>query len=233
MFYYFCNKNVKNIDTTNRKDVSIIIMEFKKIICYGDSNTFGFNPKDGSRFDENTRWSGILKSKLAEEYEVLEAGANNRTGFVNNPAGELYSAQKHFPKLIAKQKDFELLILAIGTNDLQFLFNANFDNIENGLENLIKIAKTKTKRIIIVPSVILDNNILSHGFKSQFDKASIEKSKTIGKIYIKIANKYNCEIFDFNNFVKPSELDGLHYTPESHKIIAEKLIEFIKHGEKN
>ena len=33
----------------------------KKILCYGDSNTFGFNPENGKRFDNLTRWSGILK----------------------------------------------------------------------------------------------------------------------------------------------------------------------------
>ena len=37
----------------------------KKIICYGDSNTFGYNPKDGSRFDENIRWtSDLIFTKL-------------------------------------------------------------------------------------------------------------------------------------------------------------------------
>lgn len=39
--------------------------EMKKILCYGDSNTFGYNPANGLRFDENNRWSGILKSTLA------------------------------------------------------------------------------------------------------------------------------------------------------------------------
>ena len=30
----------------------------KRILCFGDSNTWGFAPKDGYRFDENTRWTG-------------------------------------------------------------------------------------------------------------------------------------------------------------------------------
>jgi lysophospholipase L1-like esterase len=36
-----------------------------KILCYGDSNTWGYNPKDSSRFDESKRWTGILKKILA------------------------------------------------------------------------------------------------------------------------------------------------------------------------
>ena len=30
-------------------------MEKKRIICFGDSNTWGYDPVSGSRYDENTR----------------------------------------------------------------------------------------------------------------------------------------------------------------------------------
>ena len=199
----------------------------KKILCYGDSNTFGFNPKDFSRYDKNTRWTGILQSNLGEEYQVINEGANNRTGFTDNPQGELYSAQKHYPKLISQMKDIDIIILSIGTNDLQFLYNINSDAIEQGLEKLITISKTKTNNIIIIPPVKLSENILKGFFNNQFDQASIEKSQTAGEIYIKLAKNHECKIFDINEFTHPSISDGLHYSEESHKLIADKLTEFI------
>ena len=104
----------------------------KKILCYGDSNTYGFNPADGSRYDENTRWTGVLQLDLGEEYEVINEGANNRTGFVYNPQGDFYSAQNHYPELITKSQNIDIIILAIGTNDLQFLYNTNSDIFEKG-----------------------------------------------------------------------------------------------------
>ena len=55
-----------------------------EIVCFGDSNTFGFNPKNGKRYDENTRWSGILKRKLKDKFNVIEAGCNNRTCYSIN-----------------------------------------------------------------------------------------------------------------------------------------------------
>lgn len=68
----------------------------KKIVCYGDSNTFGYNPKDGSRYNENTRWASVLQNILGNEYEVINEGMCNRTRFVNNPDGFLFFRFKTF-----------------------------------------------------------------------------------------------------------------------------------------
>lgn len=199
----------------------------KKIICYGDSNTFGFNPKDGTRFDENTRWTAILQKKLGTEYEVVNEGACDRTGFVNNPKGFEFSAQRHFPKMISKIDNIDILIIALGTNDLQFQYSISVGAIEKGLENLIKLAQTKAEDIIIIPPLILSEKILEGSFNFQFDQTSIVKSRKIGRIYRQISNAYHCNYFDINKFTKPSDVDGLHYNEESHKIIGDNLSNLI------
>ena len=199
----------------------------KNILCYGDSNTFGFNPVDGSRFDEKTRWTKVLQTNLKEHYKVIEEGANNRTGFVNNHAGFLYSAHRHFPKTITTLKDIDILILSIGTNDLQFQYDIGFNAIEKGLEELILIARDNANRVILIPPVILNEDIFNGFFKTMFDETSIGKSKKVGRIYTKLANIYNCDVFDINKFATPSSVDGLHYDENSHKLIADKLTDFI------
>ena len=200
----------------------------KKIICYGDSNTFGFNPKDGSRFDEKTRWTALLQTNLDADYQIIEEGGCDRTGFVNNPKGFLFSAQRHFTKILSRNEEFDLIILSIGTNDLQFQYDIKFGAAEKGLENLIQIAQKHTNNIILIPPVILSEKILDGFFSFQFDETSIVKSKKIGKIYKQLANIYSCKIFDINKFAQPSDDDGLHYDAATHKIIAEKLCNFIK-----
>lgn len=203
-------------------------MKKKKIICYGDSNTFGYNPKDSSRFDENNRWTAIMQKNLEKEYIVINEGVCDRTGFVDNPKGFLFSASKHFPKFIEKSEEIDLLILWLGTNDLQFQYNINIEMIENGLINLIELAKTKAKNIIIISPVVLNENVLKGYFNYQFDETSIIKSRKITEIYEKIAQVNNCSYFDINKYVKPSDLDGLHYDENSHKQIAINLTDYIK-----
>ena len=203
-------------------------MKMKKIICYGDSNTFGYSPKDGIRFDENTRWTGVLQKILGAGYEVINEGACDRTGFVNNPKGGLFSAPVHFPEFIVRVENFDLLILWIGTNDLQFQYDISGEVIEKGLENLIKQAKTKAKNIIVIPPVILTEKVLAGYFSYQFDETSVAKSKEAGKIFRQVAENNHCSFFDINEFTSPSDFDGLHYDENSHRLIAEKLTAHIR-----
>ncbi|MBQ3642347.1 hypothetical protein II906_10565 [bacterium] len=200
----------------------------KNILCYGDSNTFGYNPKDNSRYDENTRWTAVLQKNLGAEYKVINEGMPNRTGFVDNPEGFLYSSQKHFPEVLSKTDSVYILILAIGTNDLMFQYNITFDTVEKGLNKLIKTAKEKTNNIIIIPPTIMTENVLNGFFSAMFDETSIIKSKEVSGIYKQIADKNHCRYFDINEFAMPSDVDGLHYDENLHKLIADKLTEFIK-----
>ena len=216
--------------THSRKNclISQKAVNMKKILCYGDSNTFGYNPVDNSRLDEETRWTALLQKFLGNDYEIIEEGGCDRTGFVDNDKGFEFSGQRHFPKTISKKKDIDILILAIGTNDLQFKYNITIHQVENGLEKLITIAQNNARRTILIPPVLLDNTILNGPFSFQFDSTSISKSKKVGKIYKKLAKIYGLDYFDINEYTKPSQTDGLHYDKTGHKIIAEKLSEYIK-----
>lgn len=201
----------------------------KKILCYGDSNTYGFNPEDIGRYNKDERWSGIL-SELLPDFEVIEEGMNNRMGFFESPEGLEQSGSKYLPILLESNKDIDIFILALGTNDAQFFYNLDEQIAQKGLEYLINTIyqANKNTKIIIIPPVKIEENILNGFFKSQFDKESINKIRRIFPIYKDTANKMNCLYFDFNEYTKPSEYDGLHYSKESHKIIAQNLAEFIR-----
>ncbi len=199
----------------------------KKILCFGDSNTYGFIPSSGKRYDENSRWSGILKKLLREEYEIIEAGCNNRTAFCDNPAGVNETGYKVLPSLLTP--DIDCVILAVGINDLQYLYNISMKDYENGLENLIGIVRTKLPRakiILLSPSVITED-ILNSYFAAMFDETSIEKSKQLSAIYERAARKENCKLLDLKKIASPSKTDGLHYEKIEHIKIANAIFDLI------
>lgn len=45
-----------------------------RILCYGDSNTWGYNAETGDRFPEDVRWTGVLQGLLGPAVRVLEEG---------------------------------------------------------------------------------------------------------------------------------------------------------------
>lgn len=201
----------------------------KKILCYGDSNTYGFMPKTFGRYDKNSRWSGILSDLLKENFEVIEEGMNNRTGFFKNPDGLKQSGGEYLPIYLQNHKDFDICILALGTNDAQIFYDLNQENVIIGLQNLINTIKetNPNTKIIIIPPVKITQNILSSGFAMMFNPKSIEKVEQVFPIFEQVAKENNCYYFDFNKITSPSESDGLHYNVYSHITIAKNLAQFI------
>ena len=95
----------------------------KKILCYGDSNTYGYIPETFGRYTKNERWTGILSELLSPEYEILEQGMNNRTGFFKNPENIKLCGGEYLPIYLQNHRDIDICILALGTNDSQYFYN--------------------------------------------------------------------------------------------------------------
>lgn len=202
----------------------------KKILCFGDSNTYGFIPQSGLRYDKNTRWTGVLQSLCGSDFSIIEGGCNNRTAFVDNPAGAEQTGYKILPEYFTKDY-FDIVVLAIGINDLQLFFKPTLKEFEQGIEKLIKITKDlspNAKIILVCPSKLDLAGIKSSVFSFQFDEISVEKSYHLPQIYKSLADKHNCGFVDLNKVTEVSPLDGLHFSAESHKTIAENLYKNLK-----
>ncbi len=195
----------------------------KKILCFGDSNTYGYNPHDGSRYDSDTRWTGILKKLLKGRYEVEEGGLNNRTCFADNPDGIEQTGYKILPCYMKKNTD--ILILALGINDLQKFYAVSALDIEKGIENIVLSAKNinPAAKIVIVSPSRINDHVLKGAFSFQFDKNSIKKSALLSGIYKKTAGKYNCGFIDLDKIAVVSDVDGLHYEKKEHEKIAQAI----------
>lgn len=202
----------------------------KKVLCFGDSNTYGFVPEKCTRYDKNTRWTGVLQALCGSDFSIIEGGCNNRTAFVDNPAGVEQTGYKILPEYFTKDY-FDIVVLAIGINDLQLFFRPTLEEFEQGIEKLIQITKDlspNAKIILVCPSKLDLAGIKSGVFNFQFDETSVEKSYHLPQIYKKLAEKHACKLVDLNEIVKVSPLDGLHFSAESHKTIAENLYKNLK-----
>ena len=46
----------------------------KRILCFGDSNTWGAIPLSEERYPSDVRWTGVLQGLLGSEWTVIEEG---------------------------------------------------------------------------------------------------------------------------------------------------------------
>ena len=62
----------------------------KTILCYGDSNTFGYVPAGGGKwYPEDVRWTGVLQDDLGDAYRVIEEGCSGRTTDIDPPVFQI------------------------------------------------------------------------------------------------------------------------------------------------
>ena len=109
----------------------------KRVLCYGDSNTWGFNAMNenvyGQRFPEEVRWTGRLQTLLGENWTVIEEGLCGRTTVFEDPLREGLNGLQYLGPCLATHNPIDYLILMLGTNDCKARFSALPKNIADGL----------------------------------------------------------------------------------------------------
>ena len=94
----------------------------KRILCYGDSNTWGYDPATQERFDRATRWTGVLRTTLGDGYEILEEGLNGRTTVWDDPIEGYKNGHTYLVPCLETHRPVDLVVLMLGTNDLKKRF---------------------------------------------------------------------------------------------------------------
>ena len=115
-------------------------MDQKNILCFGDSNTHGYNSKTGGRFTVEERWTKLLQRKLGDDYYVIEEGLSGRTTSFEDPVFEGLSGLNAIYPCMMTHEPLDLVIIMLGTNDTKDRFNANGFIIGKGLERLTQKA---------------------------------------------------------------------------------------------
>ena len=204
----------------------------KRIVCFGDSNTWGYRAGIGGRFDENTRWTGRLQKLLGDEYVVVEEGQNGRTTVFEDRVENRMAGLDYLWPCMESQSPFDLIIIMLGCNDTKTYFGATARNIADGAARLVRMAAASTfgpenghpQVLLVAPARIEFNETLDGLFGEQ----SAEKSKGFSREFARAAQETGCHFFDASTCAEPSPADGLHLTEESHAALAQALCREVK-----
>lgn len=113
----------------------------KRILCFGDSNTYGYIPGgNGRRYGPDVRWTGLLSAWLKPECLIIEEGLPGRTTVFEDPILPGRKGSDYFYPCLWSHAPLDMLLLMLGTNDCKMRFGASAKNIASGMEALVRMA---------------------------------------------------------------------------------------------
>lgn len=176
-----------------------------KVICFGDSNTYGYDPRGyfGGRYDADSRWVDILATETGRI--ISNIGQNGR---------EIPSAAPAFPA------DTDLLIVMLGTNDL--LQGRSPEQAAERLERFLSGIPLDRSKILLIapPPVTLGAWVPSAKL--------IDDSRTFARLCWVLAERMGIRFADAGNWDISLAYDGVHFTEQGHKSFAAGLLEELK-----
>jgi len=125
----------------------------KTILIYGDSNTWGYDPECSTRsatarFNYYSRWTTICQETLGNEYRIVVEALNGRTTIHDDiivGEGEYNcNGRTTLPEVLHSQKPLDMVIIALGANDLKEKFQASPHEVVGGVKILLKDVKKMT-----------------------------------------------------------------------------------------
>ena len=208
-----------------------------RILCYGDSNTWGWVPgKMGAeRYDTDTRWPCLLQNRLGSDYEVIEEALGARTTAFDdpNPALPLRNGLETLPIALETHLPIDILVLMLGTADCKQRLGLSAQNIADGMRQLIETAQNyrtidnrPIKQIILVAPAVLDGR--TEIMHKLFAEGAEQKSRDIVELYKTVAEETGCIYFDANTVAKVDPTEGIHLGPEPLAALAAGIHEVIK-----
>ena len=188
-----------------------------KILCFGDSNTYGYDPCSffGSQYPAQHRWVDLLAQKL--DCKVVNAGENGRE--IPRREGEL----QRFNLMLTNQKPIDLLIIMLGGNDL--LQGNSVEAVVNRMEAFLEhIDLDKSQILLIGPPPMRRGEWVP-------TQALIDASVALNHAYKALAERLGVGFADTGEWNIPLTFDGVHFTEEGHSVFANGLANYLNKGE--
>jgi lysophospholipase L1-like esterase len=203
----------------------------KRILCFGDSNTWGYDPATQNRMDRDTRWAGVLRNQLGAEYEVIEEGLNGRTTVWNDPIEGYKNGHDYLIPCLETHRPLDLVVIMLGTNDLKKRFSLSAYDIAQGAGVLVRVVQQSAAGyagepphvLLMAPPVVTRLT----AFAEMFEGADA-KSTGFARHYAAVATMMGCEFLDAGSLIRSSDLDGIHFEAREHATLAKAVAEKVK-----
>ena len=183
-----------------------------RMLCYGDSNTYGYDPRGffGDRYPKQSRWVDILAQK--SKWEIRNAGQNGREipsrPFQYQRAGELLA-----------QCAPDIFAIMLGTNDL--LQGDSVVETCSRMEAFLRYIQPRCGQILLIApppmkrgAWVTEENLIAESVK-------------LAELYQALAQKLGIAFVNAGQWNVALAFDGVHFAEEGHRAFAEGLYMYL------
>lgn len=205
----------------------------KKILVYGDSNTWGDNFITGERIADEKQWINILRKKYNKEYIFLQEGLPGRLAGNEEITKKYKNGKDTFISTFRTNAPVDTVIISLGTNDLQLKYNKTSEKIINDLlwyketldesfsdvEDKKKYFNGKNLNLIYILPINFDYKVNAREiFNSECERKRQEIIKYFQNQNINIIIADNMNLFE----------DGIHLSYQGHEKMAKLVANELK-----
>ena len=203
----------------------------KNILCFGDSNTWGYEPLVARRYPADVRWTGVLQNSLGDGFRVIEEGLNGRTNVTNEKERPIRSGLDVLPILLESHRPLDLVVIMLGTNDLKHDFDLSAEQIADGARRVCRSVIDCEYLVDNPPQILLISpthvELMTEEEQDLFIGA-IDKSRELAEHYQAVADNLGIHFLDASKIVVKTDLDGVHWDADQHKDFGKALSGMIR-----
>ena len=186
----------------------------KTVMVYGDSQTWGRKPGIPERMPFDRRWTSIMARQLGSDVHVIVEALNGRTTCRDEPWKPWRNGAAHLDMLLACHAPLDLVVIALGCNDLQW--HQHLGAYESMLGAHVLLEKVLNWRgepagppprafLLAPPRITAPAGPLTEKFRG-----APEKSEEQQRLYRQLAAELGVPVFSMAEVAAPSPIDGIH-----------------------
>ena len=99
------------------------------VVCFGDTNTWGYDNRSGDRLPYDERWTGMLAKELGADFRVIEEGLPGRAT-TEDPVESGKNAREQIGPCLESHAPIDVFVMMLGqhpdnTDSLQRTFDGS------------------------------------------------------------------------------------------------------------
>ena len=216
--------------------------ENKRILIYGDSNSWGYlDDGNGERFQR--RWPIEMANQLSQTHSVdlIEECLPARTTNLSDPVlGSSFNGELTLEAILLSHQPIDHVLIMLGTNDLKAKFDRSINDITNAIVGLAEIAKStpagrggwfsdQTPNVVVICPLKIGQKAEDPNW-DRFEEwvGAYEKSILLPDTLKKACNSVGLNMIDGNQLGVSSEFDPIHWNQEIHQRFGLKMAKAIQ-----